>query len=169
MTSVTITTAPTVDPCSAYTMVDDQWRATNNQYYSEIMCDCEISWNGWYRLFIQGQSVQMPDRCVDQFSCGTHAPLWLKGGHPTVEDGVVTREVCGHWSNDCCYFQSNPIKVKACPGNYYVYEFVQPAFCSLAYCADVKNTSTAHTTVTPETMLTTETTKVDITTGTYID
>ncbi|XP_067285179.1 sushi, nidogen and EGF-like domain-containing protein 1 [Pseudorasbora parva] len=99
------------------------------------MCDYSVSWNGWYRLFLQGQSTQMPDTCVDQFSCGTHAPLWLNGGHPKVEDGVVTRAVCGHWMNTCCYFQSNPIKVKACPGNYYVYEFVRPNACSLTYCA----------------------------------
>ncbi|XDV44016.1 hypothetical protein PO909_012380 [Leuciscus waleckii] len=99
------------------------------------MCDAWVSWNGWYCLFIQGQSVQMPDTCVDEYSCGTHAPLWLNGGHPTVEDGVVTRDVCGHWDNNCCYFQSNPIKVKACPGDYYVYEFVSPTTCSLAYCA----------------------------------
>ncbi len=130
-----ITVVPPVDPCNNYNVLDDPWRATNNQYNSEIMCDCEVSWNGWYRLFIQGQSVQMPDTCVDENSCGTHAPLWLNGGHPTVEDGVVTRDVCGHWDNNCCYFQSNPIKVKACPGNYFVYEFVKPTFCSLAYCA----------------------------------
>ncbi len=108
------------------------------------MCDCEVSWNGWYHLIIQGQSVQMPDTCVDQDSCGTHAPLWLNGGHPRVEDGVVTRAVCGHYDNDCCSFQSNPIRVKACPGNYYVYEFVKPAFCFLAYCAGKYNIFSSH-------------------------
>jgi len=77
----------------------------------------------------------MPDTCVDEYSCGTDAPLWLNGGHPTVEDGVVTRGVCGHWSNNCCFFQSNPIEVKACPEGYYVYKFVSPTTCSLAYCA----------------------------------
>ncbi|KAA0724936.1 Alpha-tectorin Precursor [Triplophysa tibetana] len=95
-----------------------------------------VNWEGWYRLFIHGQSVQMPDTCVAQLSCGTHAPLWLNGEHPSVEDGVVTRDVCGHWNNDCCLFQSNPIRVKACPGDYYVYKFVSPTTCHLAYCAD---------------------------------
>ncbi|KAK2876066.1 hypothetical protein Q8A67_020162 [Cirrhinus molitorella] len=130
------TTAPPVDPCTNYNVLDDPWRATNNQHSSQVMCDNTVSWNGWYRLYIQGQSVQMPDTCVNQYSCGTDAPLWLNGGHPTVEDGVVTRDVCGHWSNNCCYFQSNPIKVKACPGDYYVYEFVSPTICNLAYCAE---------------------------------
>ncbi|XP_039521321.1 uncharacterized protein LOC120474776 [Pimephales promelas] len=156
------TTAPPVDPCYNYTILDDSWRATNNQHSSQIMCEAWVSWNGWYRLFIQGQSVQMPDTCVDEYSCGTHAPLWLNGGHPTVEDGVVTRDVCGHWSNNCCYFQSNPIKVKACPGDYYVYEFVRPTACSLAYCADSSTINTT-TTVMPETT-TTETTTTETTT-----
>uniref|UniRef100_A0A8C2DEP3 Zgc:153932 n=1 Tax=Cyprinus carpio TaxID=7962 RepID=A0A8C2DEP3_CYPCA len=152
------TTAPSVDPCYNYNVLDDLWRSTNNQHSSQIMCDTTVSWNGWYRLFIQGQSVHMPDTCVDMLSCGTHAPLWLNGGHPTVEDGVVTRHVCGHWSNNCCYFQSNPIKVKACPGGYYVYEFVRPSACSLAYCADARNINITSTTVMPETTTTTETT-----------
>uniref|UniRef100_A0A8C2AVC8 ZP domain-containing protein n=1 Tax=Cyprinus carpio TaxID=7962 RepID=A0A8C2AVC8_CYPCA len=152
------TTAPSVDPCYNYNVLDDLWRSTNNQHSSQIMCDTWVSWNGWYRLYIQGQSVQMPDTCVDMLSCGTHAPLWLNGGHPTVEDGVVTRDVCGHWSNNCCYFQSNPIKVKACPGGYYVYEFVRPSACSLAYCADARNINITSTTVMPETTTTTETT-----------
>ncbi|XP_052426097.1 alpha-tectorin-like [Carassius gibelio] len=129
------TTALPVDPCYNYNILDNPWRATNNQHSSIIMCDVWVSWNGWYRLYIQGQSVQMPDTCVEKYSCGTYAPLWLNGSHPTVEDGVVTRDVCGHWNNDCCAFQSNPIKVKACPGDYYVYEFVSPTTCHLAYCA----------------------------------
>ncbi len=124
-----------VDPCYSYTVLDDPWRATDNQYTFNLMCDAYVSWVGWYRLFIHGQSVQMPDTCVDRLSCGTHAPLWLNGPHPRIEDGVVTRDVCGHWWNNCCGFQSNPIRVKACPGNYYVYEFVSPSFCYGTYCA----------------------------------
>uniref|UniRef100_A0A8C1LK91 Alpha-tectorin-like n=1 Tax=Cyprinus carpio TaxID=7962 RepID=A0A8C1LK91_CYPCA len=169
------TTAPPVDPCYNYNVLDDPWRATNNQHSSQIMCDTWVSWSGWYRLFIQSQSVQMPDTCVDENSCGTNAPLWLNGGHPTVEDGVVTRDVCGHWDNDCCHFQSNPIKVKACPGDYYVYELVSPTTCSLAYCADASNINTTSTTVMPETTTaettttttTTETTTMDIIIGPF--
>ncbi|XP_051770774.1 uncharacterized protein LOC127523751 [Ctenopharyngodon idella] len=149
------------DPCYNYTVLDDSWRATNNQlqlsFYNEliskVMCDTNVIWKGWYRLFIQGQSVQMPDTCVDKLSCGTHAPLWLNGPHPKIEDGVVTRGVCGHWMSDCCYFQSNPIKVKACPGNYYVYEFVRPINCYLTYCADVRNITINNATVTPNTTM----------------
>ncbi len=136
-------TALSYDPCYNYTVLDDLRRATSNQlqssYYAQytpkLLCDRDVNWVGWYRLFIRGQSVQMPDTCVDQLSCGTHAPLWMNGSHPQIEDGVVTRSVCGHWLNNCCFFKSNPIKVKACPGGYYVYEFVRAVNCYLAYCA----------------------------------
>ncbi|KTG37876.1 hypothetical protein cypCar_00048525, partial [Cyprinus carpio] len=117
-----------VDPCFNYTVLDDPRRATSNQlssyyyYYYYYMCDQSVTWSGWYRLFINGLSTQIPDTCVAQYSCGTSIPLWIRGGHPTVEDGVVTRDVCGHYNNYCCYYGSYPIKVKACPGNYYVYE-----------------------------------------------
>ncbi|XP_058650163.1 sushi, nidogen and EGF-like domain-containing protein 1 isoform X1 [Onychostoma macrolepis] len=146
------------DPCYNYTVLDDLRRATSNQlqssyygqYTSKLLCDQNVNWVGWYRLFIRGQSVQMPDTCVNQLSCGTHAPLWLNGVHPRIEDGVVTRSVCGHWNNNCCGFQSNPIKVKACPGGYYVYEFVRAVNCYLAYCADVRNITLNNDTGTPE-------------------
>ncbi|KAL0202588.1 hypothetical protein M9458_000606, partial [Cirrhinus mrigala] len=85
------------------------------------MCDCFVTWSGWYRFFINGVSAQIPDTCVAQYSCGTDIPLWIRGGHPDVQDGVVARDVCGHNVNYCCYYGSFPIKVKACPGNYYVY------------------------------------------------
>ncbi|CAM4467288.1 unnamed protein product [Leuciscus chuanchicus] len=96
-------------------------------------------------------SAHIPDTCVAQSSCGTNIPLWIRGGHPTVTDGVVTRDVCGHYRNYCCYYGSFPIKVKACPGNYYVYELVIPTKCNLAYCAAVTNIISTDTTVTPET------------------
>uniref|UniRef100_A0A8C2FT20 UMOD/GP2/OIT3-like D8C domain-containing protein n=1 Tax=Cyprinus carpio TaxID=7962 RepID=A0A8C2FT20_CYPCA len=128
------TEAPSDDPCYSYTVLDDPWRATDYQNDSVLMCDRNVNWFGWYRLFIHGQSAQMPNTCIDKYKCGTHAPLWLNGGHPKVEDGVVTRGVCGHWQNNCCYFNTTPIRVKACPGNYYVYEFVRPSICALAYC-----------------------------------
>ncbi|XP_052436107.1 CUB and zona pellucida-like domain-containing protein 1 [Carassius gibelio] len=143
--------SPSDDPCYSYTVLDEPWRATDYQNDSVLMCDRDVNWFGWYRLFIHGQSAQMPNTCIDEYKCGTHAPLWLNGEHPKVEDGVVTRGVCGHWNNNCCYYNSTPIRVKACPGDYYVYEFVRPFMCAVAYCADVGNINTIYTTITPET------------------
>ncbi len=119
------------DPCYNYTSLDEPWRATDHSYIG--MCDYNVEWNGWYRMFFNGQNTQMPESCVNQYMCGTSHPLWLNGPHPQLEDGVVTRQVCvSSWSG-CCDPLSHVIRVKTCPGNYYVYEFVKPQICS-AYC-----------------------------------
>ncbi|XP_067226344.1 uncharacterized protein [Chanodichthys erythropterus] len=129
---------PSADPCYNYNSLDEPRRATITPYYDKYyyygICDYNVNWNGWYRLFYNGQSVQMPESCVGNGMCGTSNPLWLNGPHPQPEDGVVTRQVCSSTWSDCCGYRSHPIQVKACPGNYYVYEFVRPPFCS-AYCA----------------------------------
>ncbi|XP_051994058.1 adhesion G protein-coupled receptor E3-like [Xyrauchen texanus] len=122
------------DPCYNYTELDDTWRSTDNTN-NTLMCDWNVNWVGWYRLFIQGSNAKMPDTCIANSRCGTDFPLWLRDGHPTVGDGEVSRDVCSHAGSDCCYYQSKSITVKACPDNYYVYEFVTPAFCNSAYCA----------------------------------
>ena len=76
----------------------------------------------------------MPDTCVPKQRCGTHAPGWLSGGHPTVAEGAVKRKVCFHWSSGCCQFSSN-IQVRNC-GAFYVYKLSPPPACSLRYCGD---------------------------------
>uniref|UniRef100_A0A8C9XDA3 UMOD/GP2/OIT3-like D8C domain-containing protein n=1 Tax=Sander lucioperca TaxID=283035 RepID=A0A8C9XDA3_SANLU len=91
--------------------------------------------SGWYRLFIGNSSVRMPERCIESHMCGTDAPLWLRSPHPLESEGIVRAEVCGSWEEGCCQFHSNLIHVKACPRNYYVYKFVSPNLCRLAYCA----------------------------------
>uniref|UniRef100_A0A672MDE2 UMOD/GP2/OIT3-like D8C domain-containing protein n=1 Tax=Sinocyclocheilus grahami TaxID=75366 RepID=A0A672MDE2_SINGR len=119
-----------------YTSLDEPWRATDNSYYNDNyysgMCDYNVEWNGWYRLFYNGQNAQMPESCVNYGMCGTYYSLSLNGPHPQLEDGVVIRHVCFSVSG-CCTYTSHPIRVKACPGNFYVYEFVKPIVCS-AYC-----------------------------------
>uniref|UniRef100_A0A4W6DXW2 UMOD/GP2/OIT3-like D8C domain-containing protein n=1 Tax=Lates calcarifer TaxID=8187 RepID=A0A4W6DXW2_LATCA len=124
------------DPCFHYTVLDQAWRATNTTTKFK-MCDRNVKWKGWYRLFYKGKSIQMPERCVPLNKCGTNSPLWLAGPHPKRREGIVTRRVCGHWKKNCCAFRSTPIKVKKCLGNYYVYKFTQPSSCYLAYCAGI--------------------------------
>ncbi|XDV15971.1 hypothetical protein PO909_015878 [Leuciscus waleckii] len=124
-----------VDPCYKYTVLDDPWRANSSQTPNSYICDASVSWSGWYRLFINNMSAHIPDTCVARYSCGTDIPLWIRGGHPTVTDGVVTRDVCGNDRSYCCYYGSFPIKVKACPDNYYVYELIRPTVCYSAFCA----------------------------------
>ncbi|KTF72413.1 hypothetical protein cypCar_00046961, partial [Cyprinus carpio] len=141
-------------PCYNYTVLDNPWRATSNTLASVFNCDQSVTWSGWYRLFINGLSAYIPQTCVARYSCGTDIALWIRGGHPTVEDGVVTRDVCGNLYSYCCYYGSYPIQVKACPGNYYVYELVRPTECSFAYCADVGSINASSTAVTPATIST---------------
>ncbi|XP_067282810.1 uncharacterized protein [Pseudorasbora parva] len=132
-------TTPSVDPCYSYTTLDDPRRSINNSIYYG-MCDYNVKWNGWYRLLIRGQNAQMPESCVNQRMCGTEEQFWLNGSHPQLEDGVVTRQVCGSTWSGCCGYISHPIQVKACPGSYYVYE------CHGTYCRLVNiNTNNCNT------------------------
>uniref|UniRef100_A0A9J8BG43 Uncharacterized protein n=2 Tax=Cyprinus carpio carpio TaxID=630221 RepID=A0A9J8BG43_CYPCA len=154
LTAAAIPVTATFDPCYNYTVLDNPWRATSNTLASVFNCDQSVTWSGWYRLFINGLSAYIPQTCVARYSCGTDIALWIRGGHPTVEDGVVTRDVCGNLYSYCCYYGSYPIQVKACPGNYYVYELVRPTECSFAYCADVGSINASSTAVTPATIST---------------
>ena len=74
----------------------------------------------------------MPTACVPINRCNTRATGWLNGNHPTVADGQVTRQVCFHWSSNCCYWLTN-IQVRNC-GEYFVYLLSGTPACSLRYC-----------------------------------
>jgi len=76
----------------------------------------------------------MPDQVVPTHHCGTHAPGWLNGLHPTVAEGAVKRKVCFHWSSNPCYWYRD-IRVRNC-GGYYVYELWRTPTCHLRYCGN---------------------------------
>ncbi len=129
------------DPCNNYNTLDNHWRSTFNYWYSFVhikgLDDTRVEWDGWYRLFINGSSAQMPEWCMSYMSCGGLSSLWLGGSHPRLEDGVVSREVYGSRYDQCSWYRSDPIQVKACPGDYYVYKFTRPTLSIPApvYCA----------------------------------
>ncbi|KAI4873664.1 hypothetical protein NFI96_032776 [Prochilodus magdalenae] len=127
----------TPDPCNKYTSLDQPWRA-NNETELDI-CDRRFSWDGWYRFFYYGMNIRMAESCVPTSRCGAYYSLWLNGPHPEIEDGVVTRQVCGNAGSDCCLFGSTSIKVKTCPGNYSVYKLFRPKYCNMAYCTGTKS------------------------------
>uniref|UniRef100_A0A669D4B1 SRCR domain-containing protein n=1 Tax=Oreochromis niloticus TaxID=8128 RepID=A0A669D4B1_ORENI len=141
-------TPQSVDPCYNYTVLNDEWRSTNNTNTQDLHCDQSINWQGWYRLFLGSSDARIPERCIDTNRCGTHAPLWITQPHPTQLGETVTRTVCNNWSGSCCYFSSHTIQVKLCHGNYYVYKLERPSVCHLAYCAEV-NTTTSITSFHP--------------------
>jgi len=94
---------------------------------------------------------RMPETCVSSYHCGTHAPGWLRGGHPDVSEGVVSRTVCFTWRNNCCSWRST-ILVRNC-GDFYVYKLQRAPKCKLRYCGVGVN---ATTTVKPTSPTTTQ-------------
>ncbi|KAM3622895.1 uncharacterized protein V6R79_004376 [Siganus canaliculatus] len=131
-----------VDPCQHYTVLDDVWRLTNNTSFSFIHCDRFNIGQGWYRLYLANTNAHIPEYCVADNRCGTDAPMWLMGTHPTLPGEIVERTVCNSWSGDCCFFPPHTIHIKLCYGNFYVYKLVKPEVCSLAYCAAQPTVST---------------------------
>ncbi|XP_066025094.1 uromodulin-like [Pocillopora verrucosa] len=74
--------------------------------------------NGWYRF--QGQAgTKMATSCVPFKRCGGLRPGWLKGGHPSKEDGRVNRRVYFRSFNNCEEV-FNVVKVRNC-GPFFVY------------------------------------------------
>uniref|UniRef100_A0A3B4AKR6 ZP domain-containing protein n=1 Tax=Periophthalmus magnuspinnatus TaxID=409849 RepID=A0A3B4AKR6_9GOBI len=128
-------TAHCGDPCEYYTVLDEPWRSTDNRYIEPAKCDRHVHWQGWYRLFLNGTNAQIPESCVEQYMCGTHAPMFITEPHPTQSNDIETLRVCASYRSTCCNFDSPSIHVKRCYGQYYVYKLVRPNYCSLAYCA----------------------------------
>ena len=78
--------------------------------------------------------TRMPTSPVPQHHCGTHAPGWLDGQHPSKDEGAVSRKVCFHWSNRICNWQVN-VKVRNC-GAYFVYYLPKTPGCWFRYCGN---------------------------------
>ncbi|XP_043831834.1 pancreatic secretory granule membrane major glycoprotein GP2 isoform X2 [Dromiciops gliroides] len=119
------------DPCDNYTTLVEAWRSSTQ---STNVKTCDDDKEGWYRFSGPG-GVRLPEKCVPVNRCGTDAPLWLNGSHPLKEEGIVIRTACAHWSNNCCLWNT-VVKVKACPGGFYVYKLNGTPECDLAYCTD---------------------------------
>ncbi|KAL7404920.1 hypothetical protein ABVT39_021137 [Epinephelus coioides] len=154
------------DPCEHYTVLDDDWRSTSNTSNEILHCDRNVNWQGWYRFFLGQTSAHIPDRCVGENRCGTHAPMWITQPNPTQPDEIVTRTACNAWAGSCCFFTSTTIHVKLCYGNYYVYKLAKPSTCHLAYCAEVNSTSPAVPPTTPDPYISAESQSVPLTSAT---
>ena len=122
------------NPCSNYKKLNATDRLQSFSRQSPVRCDQRDITPGWYRFTGVADNLQMPTTCPPVRRCGTHAPGWIKGQHPSVADGEVTREVCYHWTSNCCRWRNN-IKVKNC-GAFYVYELQKTPVCSLRYCGE---------------------------------
>ena len=120
-----------ISGCQNYASLNSRNRRITypyNLYY----CDYGIG-PGWFR-FERSAGTRMPTSCPPTRRCGSYAPGWLNGSHPTVADGQVSRQVCFHSNGNCCYWSSN-IKVGNC-SSYYVYYLsgTPNGQCHLRYC-----------------------------------
>ncbi|XP_078382666.1 uncharacterized protein LOC144665310 isoform X2 [Oculina patagonica] len=96
-------------------------------------CDYSLA-PGWYR-FQGAAGSTMATTCVATGRCGTHAPGWLNGAHPTVEEEQATRQVCFHYYSNCCVWSIN-VYVRNCGGYfvYYINRTPPEHNCELRYC-----------------------------------
>ena len=86
---------------------------------------------GWFRY--QGAAgTRMTTTCPPTYRCNGDAPGWLNGGHPTVAEGRVTRQVCFNWDGNNCWHTFN-IEVRNC-GAFYVYYLSYPGCDWCNYC-----------------------------------
>ena len=95
-------------------------------------CDRYLQF-GWYR-FRGSAGTMMPTSCVPTYKCGTDAPGWLQGRHPSTSEGAIQAKVCFHWGSNCCQWSSS-IRVRNC-GSFYVYQLVGSPECTLRYCGN---------------------------------
>uniref|UniRef100_A0AAY4DY98 ZP domain-containing protein n=1 Tax=Denticeps clupeoides TaxID=299321 RepID=A0AAY4DY98_9TELE len=123
-----------LDPCSAYTSLNEPWRNTDyhvNNSRGVPLCDRHVA-GEWYR-FTGMAGDAMPTFCIEENHCGTHAPIWLNGSHPLPHEGVAALSACASFNDNCCHWSAS-VEVKACPGGYYVYRLPRPAVCFHVYC-----------------------------------
>ena len=99
--------------------------------YVTVKPKCDNTLNGWYR-FQGAAGTNMVTTCPPRKRCGAFFPIWLSGGHPTVAEGKVTRNVC--INKFACCQKSFPIQVKNC-GSYYIYKLGSLVDCPSRYCS----------------------------------
>ena len=118
--------------CQKYTSLSSGDRKETYGTKWPWQCDNNLG-PGWFR-FEGAAGSRMATTCLPYDRCDTWATGWLNGGHPSVADGQVTRQVCFRWGN-CCRWSTN-IKVRNC-GSFYVYYLsgTPKGYCNLRYCS----------------------------------
>ena len=119
----------TTAECSSYKEISDADRSIDHR--GKVKCDNDIA-EGWYR-FVGAAGDRIPESAPEELHCGTQAPGWLNGEHPTVSEGNVQRQVCYHWSGNECRWK-NDIEITNC-GDFFVYKLKTPPVCNcLRFC-----------------------------------
>ena len=117
--------------CYNYSILNDSDRKNtyNTPTNGEVLCDNLLP-EGWYR-FVGAAGTKIPTTRVPAYRCGKDWSGWLKGAHPTVEDGEVKRKVCFSGRRTGCTDKRN-ILVKNC-GSFYIYYLHETPKCSWRY------------------------------------
>ncbi|XP_022781477.1 roundabout homolog 1-like [Stylophora pistillata] len=111
--------------CLHHTIIHDDTRRVGYEDSSH-KCDNNLV-EGWYR-FPKGR--QMNTNCAKYHSCDTERAGWLVGGHPSAEDGRVTKKICfGRTAPSCTCAYHNYIQVRNC-GSFYVYKLKPITICT---------------------------------------
>ena len=124
------------DPCVTYKTIDNAFRSTSYviKQGDPAICDKGLK-VGWYR-FVNAVGGTLPESKVEVNHCGTIAPIWMQGLHPSLADDVVDRVACVNYLgllNGCLV--AIQIKVKKCNDGFFVYYLQPPHGCPMGYCA----------------------------------
>lgn len=122
------------DGCTSHIPLNDRTRAAGVHRGNLLRCDQkDLATPKWYR-FTGASGNMMPTSCVPKHYCGTHAPGWLSGSHPTSVGQILNGKVCFHWGGSCCHWHAN-VQIKKCNG-FYVYKLERTPACWLRYCGN---------------------------------
>ena len=122
------------DGCTSHIQLNDRTRAAGVHRGNFLRCDQkDLLTPKWYR-FTGASGNMMATSCVPKHYCGTHAPGWLSGSHPTSVGQAVNGKVCFHWGGNCCHWHAN-VQIKKCNG-FYVYKLEKTPVCWLRYCGN---------------------------------
>jgi len=116
--------------CYNYLVLNTADRSMNYSATAD-KCDDTLDFNRRYRI-VSAAGSQIPEMEVPYRRCGARFPGWMDGAHPSVEDGVVTRDVCFVLGENRCRWLSK-IKVQNC-GGFFVYKLTAPSYCNQRYC-----------------------------------
>ncbi|KAL5014705.1 hypothetical protein ScPMuIL_008975 [Solemya velum] len=129
-------------------------RSTNCPQAIKSFCDNYLL-PGWYKVPLH---TPMPTTCVEINSCGAAFPIWMNGTFPRVTEGIVEREACMTYFDNCCA-DTIPIKMKHC-STFLVYWLDTADSCPLMYCFGTDGICEETTTVKTTTAQVAETTTV---------
>ena len=91
---------------------------------------------GWYRVAGAAGFKLIESPAGGRSSCGTDYTGWLDGGHPSPDEGEVTRTVYFNAGGSNTKQESYSVKVINCNNEYFVYHLPNVKYCALAYCTE---------------------------------